>query len=133
MQGAGGRLERIIDSLTAATALLAPLFAQARAERLVVAHLDRNSGLLGLRIRYAPLSQAIDVPLREIVGDALDLGSAALIVAHNHPSGDANPSGADIEATRRLLQATRPLGVTLRDHLIFGGSNVVSFRQRGLL
>jgi DNA repair protein RadC len=133
MQEAGGRGARIIDSLEAASDMLAPLFAGARAERLVVAHLDLNSRVTGVRISYAPMDEPIGVPVRAIIADALGLGSASLILAHNHPSGDATPSSADIEATRSLVQAARPLGLVVRDHLVFGGGSFVSFRQRGLL
>jgi DNA repair protein RadC len=131
MQEAGGA--RIIDSLKAAHDLLAPLFMRARAERLVVAHLDETSRLIGVRIRYAPMDEPIDVPVRAVIADALGLGSTALILAHNHPSGDATPSSADLDATRSLVHAARPLSLTIRDHLVFGGSSFVSFRQRGLL
>ena len=133
MQDAGGRRARIVDSLEAATDMLAPLFARARAERLVVAHLDAESRLIGLRISYAAMDEPIDVPVRAIIADCLGLGSATLILAHNHPSGDATPSSADLDATRSLVQAARPLGLTVRDHLVFGGGIFVSFRQRGLL
>lgn len=133
MRGDGGRDARIVDSLDAARVLLAPLFYGARAERLIVAHLDRAGRLLGVRIRYAPPGTPVDVPVRAIVADALQLGTAALILAHNHPSGDPTPSGADIDAMRSLMQAARPLGFAVRDHLVFGGDGFVSFRQRGLL
>lgn len=133
MHAAGGRRARTIDNLEAATALFAPLFAGARSERLYVAHLDRERRLIGLRIRFAPVQQAVDFPVRSIISDALSLESSALILAHNHPSGDATPSATDIEATRSLVQVARPLGIAVREHLVFGGGEAVSFRQRGLL
>ena len=133
MQDAGGGRSRVIDSLAAANALLAPRFAGARAERLYVAHLAADARLVGFRMRFAPAGQSIDFPVREIIADALALGSAALILAHNHPSGDATPTAADIDTTRSLVHAARPLGVAVRDHLVFGGGTFTSFRQRGLL
>ncbi|HEV2568541.1 JAB domain-containing protein [Sphingomonas sp.] len=133
MQDAGGRQGGIIDSLAAAKALLQPLFEGARTERLYVAHLGSDGALIRLRVRYAKMDKHIDFPLRTIVADALAYGSTSLILAHNHPSVDATPSRTDIDATRSLIQATRVLGVTVRDHLVFGGEAFSSFRQRGLL
>ncbi|NNM76940.1 DNA repair protein [Sphingomonas sp. ID1715] len=122
-----------IDSLDAARALLGRLLARAEAERLYVAHLRRDGRLIRLRVRNAAMGRQIDFPLRTIVTDALNLGSAALILAHNHPSGDPTPSSADIDATRSLIRAARPLGIAVSDHLVFAGESFVSFRQRGLL
>lgn len=123
---------RTIDSPEAARALFAGL-ADARDERLCVAHLDAQSRLIGLRFRFGKTGSTVPFSIRAIVADALALHSSSLIVAHNHPSGDPDPTAMDIDMTRSLLQATRPLGLTLRDHLIFGGGRIASFRDRGLL
>lgn len=133
MQPRGGR-KRIIDSLEAANALFAPAFVGARDERLYIAHLDAERRLIGVRIRFAPEGRPVDFPLRAIIGDAVALGSTDLILAHNHPSGDPVPSATDIEVTRSLVQIARPIGLNVRDDLVFGGGGrFVSFRQRGLL
>lgn len=128
-----GRRVRIIDSQHAAVALFEPLFAGARDERLCVAHLDSSSTLLGMRVRYAARGEPVEFPVRTIIADAVALDSAALILAHNHPSGDPAPSATDIEATRSLVLAARPLGLAVREHLVFGGGGVASFREKGLL
>ncbi|NWN23023.1 hypothetical protein GY661_24550, partial [Escherichia coli] len=60
-------------------------------------------------------------------------GAGAIIVVHNHPSGDATPSKADIDITRQLIEAGRTLGVLVHDHLVVGGSGVVSMRNLGLI
>ena len=133
MERGRGRRIRIIDSLEAARALFAPALARARDERLYVAHLDEARCLIGLRIRFAPDAGAVEFPLRGIIADAIALGSVEIVVAHNHPSGDPAPSRTDIESTRSLVQVARPMGLTVRDHLIFGGGNMVSFRAQGLL
>lgn len=133
MEGADDRPVRIIDSLDAAHALFAPRFRRARDERLHVVHLDGAHRLIGYRIRYAGQNRAVDLAVRSIVADAITLGSAGLLIAHNHPSGDPTPSTNDIEATRGLMQILRPIGVSLRDHLVFGGERFVSFRAGGLL
>lgn len=133
MEQGHGRRVRIIDSLDAAHALFSPAFAQARDERLYVAHLDPDRQLIGVRIRYAPEGEPVGFSVRGIIADAVALNSAALVLAHNHPSGDPEPSATDIETTRALIQVARPIGVAVRDHLIFAGCSFVSFRQRGLL
>ncbi|HYZ48297.1 MAG TPA: JAB domain-containing protein [Sphingomonas sp.] len=133
MHDGQSRRRRIIDSLQAARELFAPAFARARDERLYIAHLDSSRRLMGLRIRYAQSDSMLDFPVREIVADAIALQSAGLVLAHNHPSGDPTPTAADIEATRGLVQVGRPLGLAVRDHLVFGRGGFVSFRERGLL
>jgi len=70
---------------------------------------------------------------REVVKRALEIGATALILVHNHPSGDATPSQADIEMTKRIMAAAEPLGITLHDHLIMTRSEEASFRAMGLL
>jgi DNA repair protein RadC len=67
---------------------------------------------------------------REVFGPALREGAAALIVAHNHPSGDPEPSDEDLAVTRRLLEAGRILGVPLLDHVVIGDRSFVSIRER---
>ena len=64
---------------------------------------------------------------------ALRCGAVNLILLHNHPSGDCEPSAADLELTRRFKSAGAILGITLLDHIIIGGSSYVSFSERGLL
>jgi DNA repair protein RadC len=133
MQDAGGGEAFVVDSPHAARELFFPKFENARTERLYVAHLAADGLLIGFRVRDAALDKQIDFPMRSIIADALSLGSAALILAHNHPSGDPTPSHADIQATRGLILASRSLGFTVRDHLVFAGETFVSFRERGLL
>ena len=68
-----------------------------------------------------------------MVRRALELGASALILVHNHPSGDPTPSTADIDMTRQIAQACSVLGITLHDHLIIGKSREVSLRSERLL
>jgi DNA repair protein RadC len=70
---------------------------------------------------------------REVVKRALQLNASALILVHNHPSGDPTPSQADIQMTRQINTAASALGVTVHDHLIIGKSCELSFRASGLL
>jgi DNA repair protein RadC len=70
---------------------------------------------------------------REVVKRALELGASALILVHNHPSGDATPSRADIAVTKDIVKAAAPLGVTVHDHLIIGRGHHSSLRDLGLI
>jgi DNA repair protein RadC len=70
---------------------------------------------------------------REVVKRALELDASALILVHNHPSGDPTPSKADIAVTRDIINAAKPLGVTVHDHLIIGRGRHTSLRDLGLL
>ncbi len=70
---------------------------------------------------------------REVLKRALTLGATALILAHNHPSGDPQPSEADLTATRTLVDGGRALGIALHDHLILARTGWVSLRSEGLL
>ena len=69
---------------------------------------------------------------REVVKRALELNAAALILVHNHPSGDPTPSAADIDMTGQINSAAQALGITVHDHLIIGKSCEVSFRAEGI-
>lgn len=73
----------------------------------------------------------VDPP--RILGPALATGAAAVLIAHNHPGGDPEPSGADLESTRRLALAAQAVGVPLLDHLVIGDGRYVSLAERGLL
>jgi len=70
---------------------------------------------------------------REVVKRALELDASALILVHNHPSGDPTPSKADIAVTRDIINAAKPLGVTVHDHLIIGRGRHTSLKDLGLL
>ena len=70
---------------------------------------------------------------REVVKRALELNASAIILVHNHPSGDPTPSPADIDMTRAVHSAARAVGVVLHDHVIIGNGKHLSFRREGLL
>ena len=63
---------------------------------------------------------------------ALELSASAVILVHNHPSGDPTPSSADIDMTRQVVEAGRPLRITVHDHLVVGRDGVASFKALGL-
>ena len=115
-----------------AARLFAPHFDQCGGrERLLVAHLSLDRALIHLTEEQGGASVAI--PVRAIIADAIRLDSAGLVLAHCHPSGDPEPSAADIAATRKLGEMGAELGLSLHDHLIFAGGQCRSFRALGLL
>lgn len=71
--------------------------------------------------------------VREVLGRAIELGAAAIVLVHNHPSGDPTPSKADLDMTRRLAITGKGLGIHLLDHLIIARAEMTSFRAQGLL
>ena len=70
---------------------------------------------------------------REVVKRALDLGAAAMILVHNHPSGDPTPSQADIRMTSDIVNIATPLGITVHDHIVVGRNGHASFRALKLI
>ena len=102
-------------------------------ERVRVLYLDtRNRLILDHLVSEGSIDEAAIHP-REVVKKALDLGAAALIMVHNHPSGSPEPSRADIQITNRIAEAGRLLGITLHDHVIVGKEGHVSLRAKGLV
>ena len=66
-------------------------------------------------------------------GDALELSASAVILLHNHPSGDPSPSPADVDMTRQIVDALQPLRIAVHDHLVVGRDGVASFKALGLI
>jgi DNA repair protein RadC len=122
---------RIADP-DAAGALFADLAREA-AEVAAFAYLAGDQRLLGLRRAGTGSLDRIALPIRAIVADVLALDALAVVMAHNHPSGDPTPSAADREATHMLARALDPLGVRLIDHLVVAAGGTTSFRLLGLL
>lgn len=102
-------------------------------ERGHVIFLDHASGWLGDTAFGLGGMSTLSVRMRTLLGEALRLDAAGLILAHSHPSGQCRPSGCDIAATHRLSQVARALDITLVDHLIFTHDAVYSMRAGGLL
>ena len=101
-------------------------------ERLLVAHVDHITRCIHVG-HYAGERASVDLPVREILADALRLGSVGLVIAHNHPGGEARPSDADLRTTRKLARAGEAIDLALLDHLIFAGRHCSSMRGMGLL
>ncbi len=123
-----------LDGLAAARTFFSGCIADSdpRRERLWVAHLDDQANCLHLTYHEGD-EGGTDFPIRSIIADAALRGTRAIVLAHNHPSGDPTPSAADKRATSRLACAAEALDCTVVDHLVFGGEHCTSFRELGLL
>jgi DNA repair protein RadC len=121
-----GNWDRLIDYLHA-------VMAREKIEQFRVLFLDPKNRLIADEAQARGTVNHTPVYPREVVKRALELHATALILVHNHPSGDPTPSRADIEMTREIAQAAAVLSITLHDHLIVGNGRFLSFRQEGLL
>jgi DNA repair protein RadC len=136
--GCDGRLTgpvrgRDVSSPELAAEVLVPLLADRDRERCVAALLDTKHRVLDtVTVSIGSLDRTFMAP-REILRDALLANAAALVVAHNHPSGDPEPSDDDERVTRRLVSAGRAVGIEVLDHLVVGGDRWVSLARRGLV
>jgi DNA repair protein RadC len=102
-------------------------------EQFRVLYLDRKNVLIADEAQARGTVDHVPVYPREVVKRALELNASALILVHNHPSGDPTPSEADIAMTYRIRDAAEALGLALHDHLIVGKSRELSFRSAGYL
>ena len=102
-------------------------------EAFRVLYLDRKNVLIDDKVQSRGTIDHTAVYPREVVKQALALSASALILVHNHPSGDPTPSKDDVEMTRRIAEAARTVGVTLHDHVVIGRHGHYSFKSHGLL
>ena len=102
-------------------------------EQFRVLYLDKKNQLILDEIQNRGTVDHAPVYPREVVRRALELSASAMIIVHNHPSGDPTPSRADIDMTRQVIEAARALSVQVHDHLIVGREGVASFKQLGLM
>ena len=104
-----------------------------KVEQLRLLFLDRKNVLIADELQQRGTIDHAPLYTREVVKRALELGASALILVHNHPSGDTTPSKGDIEMTMEVKEAAEKLGITLHDHVIIGRGNHASFKSLGLL
>ncbi|NQX93943.1 MAG: DNA repair protein RadC [Erythrobacter sp.] len=102
-------------------------------ERVRVLYLDAKNRLIDDHHHAEGSINESAIHPREVIRRAMDVGASALILVHNHPSGNPEPSRADIQITQKIAEAGEHLGVTLHDHVIVGREGHVSLRQRGLI
>ena len=102
-------------------------------EQFRVLYLDRKNVIIADEEQAKGTVDHVPVYPREVAKRALELNASALILVHNHPSGDPTPSRSDIDMTQQIHAACEALGLTLHDHLIVGKSRELSFRAEGYL
>ena len=107
--------------------------ARAPAEEFRVLFLDRKNVLIADEVQARGTVDHTPVYPREIVKRALEHGASAIILVHNHPSGDPTPSEADIAMTREIAAAAKALKIAIHDHLVIGRGGHASFKSLGLL
>ena len=102
-------------------------------ERIRVLHLNGKNVLMRDEIVSEGTVDQAALQVREVIRRALEIGSSSLILVHNHPTGDPQPSRADIQLTRDIVEAGKRLGVAVHDHIIIGANGHVSLRAQGLM
>lgn len=125
--------EAYITSPNAAKDLVVLKLAERKAEAFCVLWLDNRHGVLGFDELFHGTIDGASVHPREVVRGAIEKNAAAVILVHNHPSGQPEPSQADQRITQRLRDALALVDVRVLDHLIVGGTEVTSFAERGLI
>lgn len=114
-------------------ALLMPYFQLLAHEEFVVILVDTKNRVISKRTIFRGSLNASIVHPREVFKYAIRHSAAALLVAHNHPSGDPTPSREDIDATRRLVEAGKIIGIEVLDHVVFGDGRTISMKEKGLV
>lgn len=116
-----GAFAQVLDYCRGAMAFL-------ETEEFRVIFLDKKNGLLADEVQGRGTVDHTPVYPREIIRRALELNASAIILVHNHPSGDPTPSSADIVMTQNIASLAKPLGISVHDHLIIGRNGHSSFR-----
>jgi DNA repair protein RadC len=102
-------------------------------EQLRILFLDKKNQLIADEVQQSGTVDHTPVYPREVVKRALELSATAVILVHNHPSGDPTPSRADIDMTRSVIDIAKPLGIAVHDHIIVGRQGHASFRALELI
>ncbi|WP_306116972.1 MULTISPECIES: DNA repair protein RadC [unclassified Roseovarius] len=102
-------------------------------EQFRVFYLDKKNAVIADEEQAEGTIDHVPVYPRELAKRALELDASAIILAHNHPSGDPTPSHEDIEMTKSVIKTCQAIGVSVHDHIIIGKSREISFRERGLI
>ena len=123
----------VISSWTALLAYAKAAMAGAPREQFRVLFLDKKNQLIVDEVMNEGTVDHAPVYPREVVRRALEVSASAVILAHNHPSGDPTPSTADVEMTRQVIDAGRPLRITVHDHIVVGREGVASLKALGLI
>lgn len=125
--------QHVISSWEAILDYCHTTMAHRETEQFRVLYLDRKNTLIADEAQARGTVDHVPVYPREVVKRALELNASALILVHNHPSGDPTPSDSDLSMTTQVDGAAKALGITLHDHIIIGKSRELSFRTEGYL
>ncbi|WP_439635152.1 RadC family protein [Oceanicaulis sp.] len=123
----------VLSSWSALLDYLRTALQHASTEQFRVLYLDKKNRLVGDEHQARGTVDHAPVYPREVVKRALALDASALILVHNHPSGDPTPSHADIEMTKLVISAAKPFNIVVHDHLVIGRERTASFKSLGLL
>ena len=121
-----------VSSPADAANLLLPRLSRLEQEELHVILLDTRNQVLGIHQIYKGSLNTSVVRISEVFRPAIEAPAAAIIVAHNHPSGIPDPSAEDVNVTRQLVQAGKMLDISVLDHVIIGQNRYISLKERGL-
>jgi DNA repair protein RadC len=127
------RNKQILASWTSVIDYCHAAMAYEEREQFRILFLDKKNVLIADEVQQTGTVDHTPVYPREVVKRALELSATAIILVHNHPSGDPTPSRADIEMTKLIMDTAKPLGITLHDHIIIGKDGHVSFKGLHLI
>ncbi len=130
----GGIMQRpVLASWTAVLDYCRVAMGYEAREQFRILFLDKKNRLIADEVQQEGTVDHTPVYVREVVKRALELSASAIILVHNHPSGDPTPSRADIDMTRQIVDAAKPLGVVVHDHIIVGKQGHASMKGLKLL
>jgi DNA repair protein RadC len=127
------RERALLDSWAAVVDYCRAAMAYEQVEQFRILFLDKKNRLIADEVQGSGTVDHTPVYPREVVKRALELSATALILVHNHPSGDPTPSRADIQMTRQIVDTAKPLGIAVHDHIIVGKEGHASFRGLKLI
>jgi DNA repair protein RadC len=123
----------IISSWSALTAYLKVTMAHREREAFRVLFLDKKNQLIADEVMAEGTVDHAPVYPREVMRRALELSASAVVLVHNHPSGDPTPSSADVDMTRQVIEAGRALRIAIHDHIVVARDGLASFKALGLI
>ena len=124
---------QILSSWSDVIAYCRTTMAHRKTEQFRILFLDRKNTVIADEEQSVGTVDHVPVYPREVAKRALELDATAIILVHNHPSGDPTPSDEDIEMTARIIHACSALGIVIHDHMIIGKDRETSFRDAGLM
>lgn len=127
------RKKTILDSWAAVVDYCRAVMAFEEVERFRILFLDKKNQLIADEVQQSGTVDHTPVYPREVVKRALEVSATAVILVHNHPSGDPTPSQADIQMTKSVIEIAKPLGIEVHDHLIVGKTGHASLRSLRLI